>query len=158
MNLEESAVSRILELSHTYFLTYFLVWVLSRSLILRPTVSRPICLGIKHPFGAYDQIFITVRQLWVRWCGALSMTTLSFTIAAGPRQRLHSRSESRGTRDNILLSQIRDFPFCRLLRLAGLRWRYWTRPPHGTEKTESEVRSEAFSLCSVIIARSYEVL
>jgi hypothetical protein len=40
-------------------------------------------------------------------------------------------SESRGTRDNILLSQIRDFPFCRLLLLAGLRWRYSTSPPHG---------------------------
>jgi hypothetical protein len=38
-------------------------------------------------------------------------------------------SESRGTRDHILLSQIRDFPFRRLLRLAGLRWRYSTPPP-----------------------------
>jgi hypothetical protein len=28
-------------------------------------------------------------------------------------------SESRGTRDHILLSQIRDFPLCHLLRLAG---------------------------------------
>jgi hypothetical protein len=41
------------------------------------------------------------------------------------------RSESRGTRDHILLSQIPDFPFNRLLRLAGLRWRYSTPPPHG---------------------------
>jgi hypothetical protein len=30
-------------------------------------------------------------------------------------------SEFRGTRDHILLSQIRDFPFCGLLRLSGLR-------------------------------------
>jgi hypothetical protein len=41
-------------------------------------------------------------------------------------------SDSRGTPDRILLSQIRDFPFCRLLRLAGLRWWYSTPPPHGT--------------------------
>jgi hypothetical protein len=41
-------------------------------------------------------------------------------------------SESRGTRDNILLSQIRDFPFSRLLQLAGLRWRFSTPPPHGS--------------------------
>jgi hypothetical protein len=36
-------------------------------------------------------------------------------------------SESRGTRDHILLSQNRDFPFRRLLRLAGSRWRYSIR-------------------------------
>jgi hypothetical protein len=85
---------------------------------------------------------------------------LLFTIAAGPRQRSHSQSESRGTLDHILLSQILDFPnlegqvpvfisprnrggpvispvtgfsFRRLLLLAGLRWRYSTSPPHGIE-------------------------
>jgi hypothetical protein len=67
------------------------------------------------------------------------------------------RFESRGTHDHILLSQIWDspqpgepghciyipqeqgdpvispgtgFPFCRLLRLAGLRWKYSAPPPH----------------------------
>jgi hypothetical protein len=40
-------------------------------------------------------------------------------------------SESLGTRDHILLSQIWDFPFRRLLRLEGSRWRYSTPPPHG---------------------------
>jgi hypothetical protein len=33
---------------------------LSLSLMLQPTVSRPVCPGIKHPSGAYDQILITV--------------------------------------------------------------------------------------------------
>jgi hypothetical protein len=43
------------------------------SLILQPTVGRPVCLGIKHPSGAYNQIFITVRQLQVCSCGVLSV-------------------------------------------------------------------------------------
>jgi hypothetical protein len=46
-------------------------------------------------------------------CGTLSdeRTGPPFTSAAGPRQRSHSRSKSRGTRDHILHSEIRDFHF-----------------------------------------------
>jgi hypothetical protein len=60
----------------TFSLSWFRMTslVMSLSLILRPTVSRPVCLGIKHPSGAYDQTFITVRELLVCWCGALSLT------------------------------------------------------------------------------------
>jgi hypothetical protein len=56
-------------------------------------------------------------------------TRLSFTIAAGLARGDILESEARGTRDHILLSQIRDFSFRRLLRLAGPWWRYTTRPP-----------------------------
>jgi hypothetical protein len=83
------------------------------------------------------------------------------------------RSESHGTHDHILLSQIRDcpqpggpdpriyipqeqggpvvppdtgFPFCPLLRLAGLRWRYSTPPPH----RELNKRSKIFHVCLAI--------
>jgi hypothetical protein len=58
---------------------------------------------------------------------------LSFVCAAGPCQpQVFLGSESLGIRDRILLSQIWDFPFRRLLRLAGSRWRYSTPPPHGS--------------------------
>jgi hypothetical protein len=111
-------------------------WILLRdesSLMLRPTFSRLFYLGIKHPSGAYDQIFITVRQMrGVLMWGALSdeRTRLSFPIVPGPRQHSHSRVRIPW-RDHVLLSQIRDFPFRRLLRLAGLRWRYSTPSPYG---------------------------
>jgi hypothetical protein len=107
----------------------------SLSLMLRPTVSWPVCLGITHPSEAYDQIFVTVRQLRVCSCGALSLTRgwvcrLQLLLAFASAVILES--ESQGPRDHILLSQIRDFSFRRLLRLAGLRWRYSTPPPHGS--------------------------
>jgi hypothetical protein len=104
---------------------------LSLSLILRWTVSRQVCLGIKHSSRAYDQIFITVWQLRVCCCGAFSLTRgrvcrlqLLLVLASA----VIIRSESLGTRDHILLSQNRDLPFRRLLRLAGLRLRYSTPP------------------------------
>jgi hypothetical protein len=61
--------------------------------MLRLTVSRPVCLGIKHPSGSYDQIFISPTVAGSLMWGALSdeRAGLSFTIAVGPRQRSHSR-------------------------------------------------------------------
>jgi hypothetical protein len=59
------------------------------SLTLRPTVSRPLYLGMKHLSWAYDQLFITLWQLpsCFMWA-ALSdeRRGLYFLYAAGPCQ------------------------------------------------------------------------
>jgi hypothetical protein len=98
--------------------------------MLQPTVSWPVCIGIKHPSGSYDQIFITVRQLRVCWCGVLPMRRgwgLSFTIAAKPPQPSHSQVY-------ILLFQSRNFPFF---------------SPPGTHKVTMEVFNPTSTLDSL---------
>jgi hypothetical protein len=83
--------------------------------MLWPMVSQTICLGIKHPSRAYNQIFMTVRQLWVCWCGTLWQQggSVVYSCCWPSTEQSFSGSKSHGTRDHILLSQIRDFPFHR---------------------------------------------
>jgi hypothetical protein len=90
----------------------------SDSLMLQPTVSRPVSWNKAPIWGLrLDSYYCQTVAGLLMW-SVLSdeRTGPSFTISAGPRQCSHSRV-------HILLSHIRDLPFLRLLPLAGLRWR-----------------------------------
>jgi hypothetical protein len=141
--------------------------------MFRLTVSRPVYLGVKHPSGDQDQVFITVGHLRVCSCGALSdaRTGLSFTVVAGPCQRSHSWVQvsrdswpyftvwdSRllqpgGPGSHIYIHQEQDgpvitpgtgLPFHHLLQLAGLWWRYFNVSPRGDHSTLTICLSACF--------------
>jgi hypothetical protein len=101
---------------------------------LRLTVSQPVSLGVKPHLGLMTRYLLLFDSYGLVFCGAPSLTRgqvcLLYMLLALASAVFHG-SESLGTRDHILLSQIWDFPFRRLLWLAGSRWRYSTPPPHG---------------------------
>jgi hypothetical protein len=73
------------------------------------TNRRSVGQSVLH----YDQIFISVRQLRVCWCGAFSLTrerVCRLQLLLDLANAVILGSESRGNRDHILLSQIRDSP------------------------------------------------
>jgi hypothetical protein len=99
---------------------------------LRLTVSQSVSLGVEPHLGLMTKyLAITIWQLRSCFCGAPSLTRervcLLYMLLSLPNA-VFLGSESLGTRDHILLSQIWDFPFRRLLRLAGSWWRYSTPP------------------------------
>jgi hypothetical protein len=90
----------------------------------------------RAPSGDHDEMFVTLWLLRSCFRGAPSLTRgwvcLLYMLLALV-SAVFLGSESLGTHHHILLSLILDFPFRRLLRLAGSRWKYSTPPPHGFE-------------------------
>jgi hypothetical protein len=133
-------------------------------LTLRPTVSRPVCPGIKHPSWAYDQIFITVRHLWVCWCGLLSLTRgwvchLQLLLALASAVILGSKSH--GTLDHFYCLRFETSLFIASYDFALLQWRYLTSPGLGslfyivsadpTENTVSIIIAQQYHDCCLVI-------
>jgi hypothetical protein len=98
---------------------------------LRLTVSQSVSLGVELMtrylllFDSYGIVFCGAPSLTRgRVCLLYMLLALSSAVFLG--------SESLGTRNRIILPQIWNFHFRRLLRLAGSPWRYSTPPPHGS--------------------------
>jgi hypothetical protein len=113
----------------------------------RRSVGQSVMVSSPH-LGSKTR-FLLLSDSWALLWATLSdeRTDLSFTIAAGPRQRSYLRSESRGTHDHILLSQIRDSsnlkgqvpafisPRNRVAQLYPWHWVPFSSPPTSRRDT-----------------------
>jgi hypothetical protein len=90
------------------------------------TDDPSVSLGVEPHLGLMTRYLLLFDSYGVVFCGAPSLTRgrvcllyMLLVLASA----VFLGSKSLGTRDHILLSQIWDFPFRRLLRLAGSRWK-----------------------------------
>jgi hypothetical protein len=101
--MDASCTNSVIQVCTNYFCNTMIPQLTHSSWVLCYN-RRSVSLGIKHPSGAYDQMFINVRQLRVCWCGVLCLTrgrfchlqlllTLASAVILG--------SESRGAHDHI---------------------------------------------------------
>jgi hypothetical protein len=140
-------------------LTHVVKEIFEVEVSLRPTVSGPVRLGVRHPSGTRGQFFflleISFRQLRVLYFVTPSLTRERvcnllyncfwafpeqnsrpyFTVSSETPPAWRARSlylYPPGTGGPVIRPDT-EFPFYRLLRLAGQRWRHSNPPPHRVE-------------------------
>jgi hypothetical protein len=114
--------------------------------MLRPTVSRPVCLGISTHLGLTTRILLLSDSCWVVDVGRCLWRedgSVVYNCSWPSLAPTFSGPTPVGLGDHNLLSQILDFPIRRLLRLSGLRWRYSTPPPHGIPHGTRQSQSQS---------------
>jgi hypothetical protein len=85
------------------------------------------------------------------------MMALSFKIAVGSRKRIYSWVRVPWDLRKYFTVSHSRLSLCRQLLLAGLRWRYSTPPPHGSESLKSKLyvptdgKSATLSCCQAPI-------
>jgi hypothetical protein len=86
---------------------------LKLKLKFRPTVGRPVCLGVGLSSGTHVQIFLS--------CVDTDGSVIYCTIPSESCQSSHSRVRVPQEQGGPVIPSGTGFPFCHLLRLAGLR-------------------------------------
>jgi hypothetical protein len=87
----------------------------------------PIFLSRSRKLSSDIAIFV----VWGAFSGGRYGSNLPVQVLLGLASAVTLGSKSPRTRGHISLPRLRRFPFCRLLRLAGLLWRDSNPPPNG---------------------------
>jgi hypothetical protein len=114
---------------------------------------RPIFLSLH---GNYIQIF-AVLLVWSNFSDERSGLLFTDTSATVPRQLCHSWVQfPQSLGPYLTVSFETGFPFCRVLWLTGLRWRYSNLPPHGVGSNCTVTGERCFlhRFCCDVISRT----
>jgi hypothetical protein len=119
--------------STSYFVfNYFVFLCLNLYSVNLHNSLRTCSIGVEPHLGLMTRYLLLFDSYGLVFVGGPSLTrgrVCLFYMLLALANAVILGSESQETRHHILLPQIWDFPFRRVLRLAGLRWRYSTPPP-----------------------------